>query len=301
MEKKTPFLAAGQWYKGNLHAHTNISDGTLTPAQLAAKYKAEGYDFLAITDHRSYGVHAELNTSDFLLLPGVELDVAPAGTESLCHHVVGIALPGKNKFGHGEKITYAPNTNVRQITALLQAQGNLCIYAHASWSHLEQEALLDVPGLHAMEIYNHTCEIGYSSGDASAWYDRLLWSGQKIWQMACDDTHQRRPDLFGGFIVVKAKDLTHASIVESILAGSFYSSQGPQVQDFYVEGDQVQVSCSECSHIGLKTDSHPGMAVSDVNGLTKASFTLRGTEKYVYLRLKDKAGRQAWTQPIFLT
>ena len=300
MEKKTSYLAQGQWYKGNLHAHTVISDGSLQPAELAAKYKANGYDFLAITDHRTYGIHAELNDPGFLLLPGVELDVAPAGAEALCHHVVGIGLPGKNKFKHGEKITYADYTNVRQITALLQANGYLCIYAHANWSHVEQEALVDAPGLIGLEIYNHTCGIGYSSGYASAWYDRLLWSGQKVWHIACDDTHQHRADLFGGFIAVKAKELSHAAIVEAILAGSFYSSQGPQVEDFYVQGDQVHVSCSACTHIGLKTNSNPGQALNDEKGLTKASFTLRGTEDYVYLRLQDAAGRQAWTQPVFI-
>jgi hypothetical protein len=37
--------------RGNLHAHTVLSDGVLSPAELIADYEALGYDFLAITDH----------------------------------------------------------------------------------------------------------------------------------------------------------------------------------------------------------------------------------------------------------
>ena len=38
-------------YKANLHCHSVLSDGALTPEQLKEAYKAEGYSVLAITDH----------------------------------------------------------------------------------------------------------------------------------------------------------------------------------------------------------------------------------------------------------
>ena len=37
--------------KGNLHTHTHLSDGLLSPEAVIARYRALGYDFLAITDH----------------------------------------------------------------------------------------------------------------------------------------------------------------------------------------------------------------------------------------------------------
>jgi hypothetical protein len=39
------------WLKGNLHTHTFWSDGDEFPESVAAWYKENGYDFLAITDH----------------------------------------------------------------------------------------------------------------------------------------------------------------------------------------------------------------------------------------------------------
>ncbi len=46
-------LAAENWYKGNLHAHTFWSDGWQFPEMVAAWYKEKGYHFLALTDHNT--------------------------------------------------------------------------------------------------------------------------------------------------------------------------------------------------------------------------------------------------------
>ncbi len=45
------FSAPGQFYRGNLHTHSTRSDGILEPAEVCRRYKAEGYDFIALTDH----------------------------------------------------------------------------------------------------------------------------------------------------------------------------------------------------------------------------------------------------------
>lgn len=39
---------------GDLHMHTNLSDGSHDPENVAATYRSHGYDFLAITDHHRY-------------------------------------------------------------------------------------------------------------------------------------------------------------------------------------------------------------------------------------------------------
>ena len=46
-----PFNEAGQWLRGSLHCHSTNSDGEVPPEQVAARYKAEGYDFICVTDH----------------------------------------------------------------------------------------------------------------------------------------------------------------------------------------------------------------------------------------------------------
>ena len=41
-------------YRGDLHIHTCCSDGQQAPAIVAANYRKNGYDFMAITDHERY-------------------------------------------------------------------------------------------------------------------------------------------------------------------------------------------------------------------------------------------------------
>ena len=40
-----------KWYKGNLHAHTLVSDGRAFPVEAALLYRDIGYDFLMFSDH----------------------------------------------------------------------------------------------------------------------------------------------------------------------------------------------------------------------------------------------------------
>ena len=49
-----PDLAGRYPFRGDLHMHTCRSDGNQAPAIVAAEYRKNGYDFLAITDHDSY-------------------------------------------------------------------------------------------------------------------------------------------------------------------------------------------------------------------------------------------------------
>ena len=41
-------------FRGDLHIHTTRSDGNQAPAIVAANYRKNGYDFIAMTDHDSY-------------------------------------------------------------------------------------------------------------------------------------------------------------------------------------------------------------------------------------------------------
>ena len=45
------FAAPGRFFRGNLHTHSDRSDGALSAEEVCRRYKAQGYDFIAITDH----------------------------------------------------------------------------------------------------------------------------------------------------------------------------------------------------------------------------------------------------------
>ena len=63
----------GQFYKANLHSHSTVSDGTLTPAQMKELYRSRGYSVLACTDHELMVPHHDLTDDGFVMLTGFEL------------------------------------------------------------------------------------------------------------------------------------------------------------------------------------------------------------------------------------
>lgn len=63
----------GQFYKTNLHCHTNISDGTRTPEEVKSFYKAHGYSAVCFTDHEVLMDQSALCDADFVALHGYEV------------------------------------------------------------------------------------------------------------------------------------------------------------------------------------------------------------------------------------
>lgn len=77
VRRRLPSLAGFRWLAGDLHAHTDHSDGTLSVYELACVAAAAGLDFLAVTDHNTVSQHAELAAASALagivLVPGQEV------------------------------------------------------------------------------------------------------------------------------------------------------------------------------------------------------------------------------------
>ena len=66
-EDKLPAIITHKDIRGDLHTHTNASDGRNTIEEMAAAAKAAGYEFLAITDHSKAMAMARGLTVDRLI------------------------------------------------------------------------------------------------------------------------------------------------------------------------------------------------------------------------------------------
>ena len=42
---------AGRFFRGNLHCHSNRSDGLVDPEEAVGAYREAGYDFICLSDH----------------------------------------------------------------------------------------------------------------------------------------------------------------------------------------------------------------------------------------------------------
>jgi predicted metal-dependent phosphoesterase TrpH len=77
----------------DLHCHSTVSDGTLSPEAVVRRAAANGVDALSLTDHDETGGLAEARAAaeaaGIALIPGVEVSVSWGGTTI---HIVGVGI-----------------------------------------------------------------------------------------------------------------------------------------------------------------------------------------------------------------
>ena len=92
------FERAGTFWRGNLHTHSTLSDGVLPPAEVCRRYRAEGYDFISLTDHMvglyDYPIaRTEAFRGDgFSTILGAELHSGAMENGEICH-ILAVRLP----------------------------------------------------------------------------------------------------------------------------------------------------------------------------------------------------------------
>ena len=85
------------YLNADLHCHSVVSDGTLTPEDLAARAKANGVELWSLTDHDEIGgqhrAAAAAQSQGLAYLTGTEISVTFAGTTV---HIVGLGFDPDN-------------------------------------------------------------------------------------------------------------------------------------------------------------------------------------------------------------
>lgn len=73
-------MSTKEWFKGNLHTHTNKSDGDESPEKVCEWFENHDYDFLVLSDHNHLTLLDYQNTgkSNLLMIPGEEVTVFPS-------------------------------------------------------------------------------------------------------------------------------------------------------------------------------------------------------------------------------
>ena len=81
----------------DLHCHTNISDGVLTPNQLIALAIERGIDILSITDHDTLDAYLNIDSvpKQLRLIPGIEFS---SQWRKQGIHVVGLNIDLSNEI-----------------------------------------------------------------------------------------------------------------------------------------------------------------------------------------------------------
>ncbi len=289
MNGRNPFDSPGVWLKGNLHTHSSRSDGDRDPDDVVRWYADRGYDFLAITDHRTRTIVDPPDGSSLIMLPSMELNGWDASFNGE-YHLTGIGLASMSDSERGISL----QTAVDEV----KADGGIAILAHPHWLGIAPDEILPVTGLDGLEVFNATCDATNGKGESGHLWDYALDAGMSLHGFAVDDTHWRMPDAGKAWVMARSETRTTAGISESLAAGCFYSTQGPTIHEFTVERHAAYARCSPVAEIRFISQRNFGTRIRAENGpIEEAEFTFRSGEKYVRLVCIDGDGRMAWSNP----
>ncbi|MBC8036508.1 MAG: PHP domain-containing protein [Rhizobiales bacterium] len=300
-----PFSRPGRFWRGNLHTHSNLSDGALAPHDVVEAYKTAGYDFMMVSDHfldRYDWPVADtraFRSNAFTTIIGSELH-APETRVGELWHMVGAGLP--LDFPACSESETGPHLARRAAEA-----GAFIGIAHPAWSQLTMEDSRAIDCAHAVEVYNHGCAVDSDRGDG--WYllDQMLNEGRRLSAFATDDAHFKTDDHFGGWVHVKADSLGPDVLLDALKKGEYYSSQGPVIHGMELEGTELHVTCSPANTI-VAICGNSRSAGRSAKSITSATIDLKKFEDGWLLRQKspwfrvsviDAAGKRAWTNPIW--
>lgn len=293
--------------KVGLHTHTTLSDGRKTPEEMAAVYKAAGYDAVAITDHWKYHPGGEIG--GLTILSGCEYNVCGLDSTSgivETYHIVGVGMtrqptipeeyllsPGSVKDGHIREM-------VRILVKAIREADGLAILAHPAWSVNTPEQIRACGDFDGTEIYNSTSDWGTNDRPYSGIIvDQLAAAGYYIPLLATDDTHRYDGDQCRGAVMAEADAAEELGLAEALRRGFFYSTQGPEVHLERISPETVKLTCSPVSKISILSNLpwvHDRMDRGD--GLTSFTYSFKPGETYIRAEVTDARGRVGYSNII---
>ena len=298
------FTAPGRFYRGNLHTHSHNSDGALPPDEVCRRYKAQGYDFIALTDHFvglwdfPISDTTAYRDAEFTTLLGAELH-SGAMENGEIWHILAVGLP--QDFAPSNTPNFAARDDQEtgpQIARRARDAGAFVAVAHPEWSTMTTDDAASIDAAHAVEIYNHGCAVECDRGHGHYTLDQLLSRGHRRGLVATDDAHFKTPDAFGGWTMVKAQENTPGALLTALKAGHYYASTGPEIHDITWHRNTVTVRCSPASYVIVQGQGSPTNSIHGQD-LTEVTFKTNKLVKSPWLRLTviDAQGRRAWSNP----
>ena len=335
--KKFILSEGGEFRKLNLHCHSkDCSDGRITLAELKDFYKSHGYAGVAFTDHNVLIDHSDLSDENFIALTGTEINFdcptdpkdaqrcyhinliakRPDNTAMVCFNPKYAFMASNKPYLETQKYVGEPNFEreytvecVNKVIKEANNHGFLTTYNHPRWSLQTWEDYHGLEGLWGMEINNGDCYRYCGRQDINEdIYDWFLRHGKNISPIAADDNHDIRPmghpkfDSGLSWVMAKTEKLDYASLIEALETRNFYSSNGPEIYECYVEDGYIHVKTSPCEFIRVNTQAR---AVKSECGekrgeaVTECHFEIPEGAKYVRVTVTDFDGSCAWTNAFY--
>lgn len=306
------------WFKGNLHTHTNKSDGDSSPETVVDWYSNNKYDFLVLSDHNHLTI-LDSNQTKLLLIPGEEITLN-------LPYTIHINAIGIKKVIEPTLRSTKVKTLQANIDNIINS-GGLAEINHPNfrWA-LNEKDLVQVRGAHFIEVFNGNYNThNYGGGGKKSveeMWDEMLSKKIKIWGVAVDDSHHFKEEFAPhrhnpgrGWVEVFAKNLSEKNILDSMRNGNFYFSNGVKFKNIKFNKEKIELSIAgDYFNKGLSnsllTDSkyttqlisNEGEIIEEINGKSVKFNLVNQNNEYTYYRTKtiSSTGSIGWTQPIFI-
>ena len=306
------------WFKGNLHTHTNKSDGDSSPETVVDWYSNNKYDFLVLSDHNHLTI-LDSNQTKLLLIPGEEITLN-------LPYTIHINAIGIKKVIEPTLRSTKVKTLQANIDNIINS-GGLAEINHPNfrWA-LNEKDLVQVRGAHFIEVFNGNYNThNYGGGGKKSveeMWDEMLSKKIKIWGVAVDDSHHFKEEFAPhrhnpgrGWVEVFAKNLSEKNILDSMRNGNFYFSNGVKFKNIKFNKEKIELSIAgDYFNKGLsnslltdskyttKLISNEGEIIEEINGKSVKFNLVNENNEYTYYRTKtiSSTGSIGWTQPIFI-
>lgn len=294
-----PFDVPRVFLRGALHAHTTNSDGDWTPEMLVAKAKANGYDFLCITDHFKSEFNFPItdvsaySDKQFTVIRSAELHIEATAAGKLWHFTAN-GLP--KDFDPAR-----PDETPRDYARRAADAGAFVTIVHPAWYQLTLEDAHVLDAAHAVEIMNAGCQGMHDRGDGAYLVDGLCDEGRRILCTAVDDTHAHLPDFGLAWVLVAAEDRSAESIVKALKAGRFYSTEGPEIKSMALEDNVLSIETTAAREILINGQGYAN-AFRCGESITRTTIdlsSLRAKSPWFRMIIIGTDGRRAWSNPMW--
>jgi len=233
----------------------------------------------------------------------------------------------------GKTVAEVMQNNLNEIYAQRQRTGQI-MFAHINhpnfkWA-VKLEDMMELKGERFFEVYNGHPSV-HNYGDSANMSTEELWDKLLIhyikqgkpllYALATDDAHNHGEFRTGlsnpgrGWIMVRARQLTAASLIEAMEQGAFYATTGVELKEVIFKNKTLEIQVKPAEGIAYtiqfwgatKNEGKGGQLLKEIKGIT-GKYKLRENDLYVRAKiistkLKENPYQRgdletAWTQPV---
>ena len=269
------------WYGGDCHTHSVYSDGSFTPAQVVEGARAEGLDWVVLSDHgqgpdvptirRAHKEAIEAaNSSGFLVIPGEEFSA-----DSFHANIFNGIVDKQYSDSLQSVIDTVIDADTEQVP--------LTIGWNHPFGHGKDLVDENLVGLPLLEVWN--TKLGdEEKSTIDLWWSWLI-QGKRVFAETGTDNHHRVDNLYGHrrtYVYLKDQDLTANNVVKALSSGRSFVSRGALI--YFTGNDAMPGDTTDSGDLDIcvEVDSATPLVRVEIvgNGHVVHSFEIENVRQF---------------------